>query len=67
MQPFDGNLVHVADNGVMVRSKNEVIVADIREQAGVDCNGGGDLGNDACAGRAPTAKKTAAMIGTEGS
>jgi hypothetical protein len=31
-QPFDGNLVHVADNGVMVRSKNEVIVADILEK-----------------------------------
>jgi hypothetical protein len=31
-QPFDGNLVHVAANGVMVRSKNEVIVADILEK-----------------------------------
>jgi hypothetical protein len=32
-QPFDGKLVHVADNGVMVRSKNEVIVADILEKS----------------------------------
>ena len=31
-QPFDGNLIHVATNGVMVRSKNEVIVADILEE-----------------------------------
>ena len=30
-QPFDGNLIHVATNGVMVRSKNELIVADILE------------------------------------
>lgn len=28
---FDGNLIHVATNNVMVRSKNEVIVADILE------------------------------------
>lgn len=28
---FDGNLIHVASNGVLVRSKNEVIVADILE------------------------------------
>jgi hypothetical protein len=32
-QPFDGNLVHVAANGEMVRSKNEVIVANILETA----------------------------------
>lgn len=31
-QPFDGKIVHVADNGIMVRSKNEVIVADILEK-----------------------------------
>ena len=31
-QPFDGNLIHVAINGEMVRSKNEVIVADILEK-----------------------------------
>jgi hypothetical protein len=31
-QPFDGNLIHVAANGVMVRSKNEVIVADILDK-----------------------------------
>jgi energy-coupling factor transporter ATP-binding protein EcfA2 len=31
-QSYDGNLVHVADNGVLVRSKNEVIVADILEK-----------------------------------
>jgi hypothetical protein len=31
-QPFDGNLIHVATNGVMVRSKNELIVADILEK-----------------------------------
>jgi energy-coupling factor transporter ATP-binding protein EcfA2 len=31
-QPFDGNLIHVAANGVMVRSKNEVIVADVLEK-----------------------------------
>lgn len=30
-QPYDGNLVHVAANGIMVRSKNEVIIADILE------------------------------------
>ncbi len=28
---FDGNLIHVAANDVMVRSKNEVIIADILE------------------------------------
>lgn len=31
-QPFDANLIHVAVNGEMVRSKNEVIVADILEK-----------------------------------
>ena len=31
-QPFDRNLIHVASNGQMVRSKNEVIVADILEK-----------------------------------
>lgn len=31
-QPFDGNLIHVAVNGEMVRSKNEVIVADILDK-----------------------------------
>lgn len=31
-QRFDANLAHVADNGVLVRSKNEVIVADILER-----------------------------------
>ncbi|MEW5812170.1 MAG: ATP-dependent RecD-like DNA helicase [Actinomycetota bacterium] len=31
-QPFDQNLIHVATNGQMVRSKNEVIVADILEK-----------------------------------
>lgn len=31
-QPFDRNLIHVAANGQMVRSKNEVIVADILEK-----------------------------------
>ena len=31
-QPFDGNLVHIAASGVMVRSKNEVIVADILDK-----------------------------------
>ena len=31
-QPFDSNLIHVAVNGEMVRSKNEVIVADILEK-----------------------------------
>lgn len=29
---FDANLAHVADNGVLVRSKNEVIVADILQR-----------------------------------
>lgn len=31
MRRFDGNLIHVAPGGVMVRSKNEVIVATILE------------------------------------
>ncbi|WP_197503097.1 ATP-dependent RecD-like DNA helicase [Mycobacterium sp. 1245111.1] len=31
-QPFDSNLIHVAVNGEMVRSKNEVIVADVLEK-----------------------------------
>ena len=32
MRRFDGNLIHVAPGGVMVRSKNEVIVASILEE-----------------------------------
>lgn len=31
LERFDGNLIHVAPGGVMVRSKNEVIVASILE------------------------------------
>lgn len=31
MRKFDGNLIHVAPSGVLVRSKNEVIVASILE------------------------------------
>ncbi len=36
MRRFDGNLIHVAPGGVMVRSKNEVIVASILEDLAPD-------------------------------
>ena len=36
LRRFDGNLIHVAPGGVMVRSKNEVIVATILEDVAPD-------------------------------
>lgn len=36
MRKFDGNLIHVAPGGVLVRSKNEVIVATILESLAPD-------------------------------
>ena len=36
MRRFDGNLIHIAPGGVLVRSKNEVIVASILEDLAPD-------------------------------
>lgn len=36
LRRFDGNLIHVAPGGVLVRSKNEVIVASILEELAPD-------------------------------